>query len=73
MLRLLTFANFLGSFAFREEGMLVASKEMLKIPDGFETVLRRFTENSVLLVNIWKNQTNKMELSSRGCKKSGDD
>lgn len=72
-LRQLPFANFLSSFAFREEGISVASKEMLPIPDGFETFLRRFTKNSALSVNIWNNQSNKMEVSSRGGKKPGGD
>lgn len=73
MLRLLAFANFLRSCTYREEGLLVASKQMLLIPDGFETVLKGVTYNSALSVNIWKNESNKMELSSRGGKKSGGD
>lgn len=70
MLRLLPFSNFLRSCTYREEGILVASKQMVLIPDGIETVLKGFTYSSALLVNIWNN---KMELSSRGGKKSGGD
>lgn len=72
MLRLLPFTNFLSSCTYREEEILVASKQML-IPDVFETVLKGFTYNSAVLVKIWNNESSQMELSSKGGKKSGGD
>lgn len=73
MLRLLPFTNFLSSCTYREEEILVASKQVLLIPDVFETVLKEFTYNSAVSVNIWNNESSQMELSSRGGKKSGGD
>lgn len=70
MLRRLPFANFLGFRTYREKGILVAPKQMLLIP-GFETVLKGLTYNSALSVNIWNNESNKMELSSRGGESQG--
>lgn len=57
MLRLLPFSNFLRSCTYREEGILVASKQMVLIPDGIETVLKGFTYSSAwsfLLFGITK-------------------
>lgn len=49
----------------------MVSKQILLIPDRFETVSNMFTCNSAVSVNIWNHKSSKMELSTRGGENSG--
>jgi len=56
-----------------KEGVLVGCKQVLLIPDGFETVSIGFTCHSAVSVNVWHQKSRKMELSTKDGENLGGD
>lgn len=67
------FTNSLCFCIYREEAIVVASKQVCLIPDGFESVTNGVTWNLAVQVNIWNHEFSKTELSSKGGENSGGD